>query len=61
MFRRPPFIKTSERNGLGAALSEFVNDADKLGTALVGYAKNVLDDYGQRMTYPTPRTLWISF
>lgn len=44
VFRRPPFIKTSEGKGLGVALSEFVNDADMLGTPLVGYAKNVVNE-----------------
>lgn len=44
VFRRPPFVKTTEGKGLGAALSEFVNDADMLGTPLVGYAKNVVSE-----------------
>ncbi len=44
VFRRPPFIKTTEGKGLGAALSEFENDADMLGTPLVGYAKNVVNE-----------------
>ena len=44
IFRRPPFIKTPEDGGLGSALSEFVNDADMLGTPLVGYAKNVIGE-----------------
>ena len=44
IFRRPPFVKTPENGGLGVALSEFVNDADMLGTPLVGYAKNVVGE-----------------
>ena len=44
IFRRPPFIKTAEAGGLGGALSEFVNDADMLGTPLVSYAKNVVSE-----------------
>ena len=44
IFRRPPFIKTPEDGGLGSALSEFVNDADMLGTPLVSYAKNVIGE-----------------
>ena len=44
IFRRPPFVKTPEEGGLGSALSEFVNDADMLGTPLVGYAKNVIGE-----------------
>ena len=44
IFRRPPFIKTPEDGGLGSAFSEFVNDADMLGTPLVGYAKNVIGE-----------------
>ena len=44
IFRRPPFIKTPEEGGLGSALSEFVNDADMLGTPLVSYAKNVIGE-----------------
>ncbi len=44
IFRRPPFVKTPEDGGLGVALSEFINDADMLGTPLVGYAKNVIGE-----------------
>ena len=44
IFRRPPLIKTPEDGGLGSALSEFVNDADMLGTPLVSYAKNVIGE-----------------
>ena len=45
VFRRPPFIKTPEgKSALGLALSEFVNDADMLGTPLVSYAKNVVGE-----------------
>ena len=44
IFRRPPFVKIPEAGGLGVALSEFVNDADMLGTPLVGYAKNVVSE-----------------
>ena len=44
IFRRPPFVKTPEVGGLGVALSEFANDADMLGTPLVGYAKNVVGE-----------------
>jgi len=45
IFRRPPFVKTPENtSGLGRSLSEFVNDADMLGTPLVSYAKNVVGE-----------------
>lgn len=45
IFRRPPFVTVPELNSaLGRALSEFVNDADMLGTPLVGYAKNVVNE-----------------
>ena len=45
IFRRPPFVKlTDEKSALGAALSEFGNDADMLGNPLVGYAKNVVNE-----------------
>jgi Domain of unknown function (DUF4055) len=44
IFRRPTFIKIPESGGLGSALSEFVNDADLLGTPLVSYAKNVIGE-----------------
>jgi hypothetical protein len=37
IFRRPPFVKVPESSaGVGAALAEFVNDADILGTPLAG-------------------------
>src|SRR5204863_4094867 len=44
IFRRPPFVKTPEGSGVGAALAEFVNDADMLGTSLFGYAKNAINE-----------------
>ena len=45
IFRRPPFIKTpGDKSAMGTAISEFVNDADMLGTPLVGYAKNVASE-----------------
>ena len=45
IFRRPPFIKMpEEKSALGAALAEFKNDADMLGTPLVSYAKNVVNE-----------------
>ncbi len=45
IFRRVPFIKLPEANSaLARALAEFNNDADMLGTALAGYAKNVLSE-----------------
>src|SRR3954469_23795428 len=50
IFRRPPFVKIPEvraapaSSGIGAALSEFINDADMLGTSLFGYAKNVVNE-----------------
>jgi hypothetical protein len=45
IFRRVPFIKLPEVNSaLGRALAEFNNDADMLGTALAGYAKNILSE-----------------
>ncbi len=43
IFRRPPFIKTPEDGELGVALSEFVNDADMLGTPLVSYPAIISD------------------
>jgi hypothetical protein len=42
IFRRPPFFKMPEGSALGLALAEFKNDADMLGTPLLGYAKNVV-------------------
>ncbi len=45
IFRRPPFVKTPEgKSALGNSLAEFVNDADMLGTPLVSYAKNVVNE-----------------
>jgi hypothetical protein len=44
VFRRPPFIKIPDGGGLGVTLSEFTNDADMLGTPLVSYAKNVINE-----------------
>jgi hypothetical protein len=45
IFRRPPFLKLpEEKSALGTALSQFKNDADMLGTPLVGYAKNVVHE-----------------
>ena len=45
IFRRPPFIKTPEnKSALSAALAEFANDADMLGTPLIAYAKNVVNE-----------------
>src|SRR5688572_29330335 len=45
IFRRPPFFKMpSESSALGRALGEFKNDADMLGTPLLGYAKNVVSE-----------------
>lgn len=45
IFRRPPFLKLPEEgSALGRALSEFRNDADMLGTPLVSYAKNVVNE-----------------
>jgi hypothetical protein len=43
IFRRAPFIQVPEtKTALGTALSQFVNDADMLGTSLYGYAKNLV-------------------
>ena len=50
IFRRPPFVRTPEAPagvapvGVAKALSEFLNDADMLGTSLFGYAKNVVNE-----------------
>ena len=45
IFRRPPFIKLpEEKSALGVALAEFKNDTDMLGTPLVSYAKNVVNE-----------------
>jgi hypothetical protein len=44
IFRRPPFFKMPEGSALGLALAEFKNDADMLGTPLLGYAKNVVNE-----------------
>ena len=45
IFRRPPFIKVPDSNsGLGGALSEFLNDADMLGTPFLGYSKEVVSE-----------------
>src|ERR1043166_144111 len=45
IFRRLPFIKLpEEKSALGTALSVFKNDADMLGTPLVNYAKNVVNE-----------------
>lgn len=44
IFRRPPFWKMPEGSALGLALAEFKNDADMLGTPLLGYAKNVVSE-----------------
>jgi hypothetical protein len=45
IFRRPPFLKMpEEKSALGLALSTFHNDADMLGTPLVSYAKNLVNE-----------------
>lgn len=45
IFRRPPFVKMpDEKSGLAAALAEFRNDADMLGTPFVSYAKNIVNE-----------------
>src|SRR5262249_59705385 len=49
IFRRPPFVKIPDAGGaqvtgVGQALAGFVNDADMLGTALAGYARNVVTE-----------------
>ena len=45
IFRRLPFVKTPAASaGVGRALSQFVNDADMLGTSLYGYTKNVVNE-----------------
>ena len=45
IFRRPPFVKIpDEKSALAAALAEFRNDADMLGTPLVSYAKNIVNE-----------------
>jgi hypothetical protein len=45
IFRRAPFIRVpEEKSALGAALTDFVNDADMLGTSLYGYAKNLITE-----------------
>ncbi len=45
IFRRPPFLKIPDgKSALAAAVSAFANDADMLGTPLVGYAKNVVNE-----------------
>jgi hypothetical protein len=44
IFRRPPFFKMPEGSALGRSLAEFKNDADMLGTPLLGYAKNVVSE-----------------
>jgi hypothetical protein len=41
IFRRPPFIKVPEGQ---AALAEFVNDTDMLGSPLATYAKSVVNE-----------------
>jgi hypothetical protein len=50
IFRRAPFLKIPDGpsglapTSLGAALAQFSNDADMLGTSLYGYAKNVVGE-----------------
>jgi len=45
IFRRPPFVNMPESgSALGGALAEFKNDSDMLGTPLLGYAKNVVNE-----------------
>ncbi len=45
IFRRPPFLKTPDaKSALATAVSEFANDADMLGTPLISYAKNVVNE-----------------
>src|ERR1041385_8582800 len=45
VFRRPLFVKLPEdKSALSAALVEFRNDADMLGTALLDYAKAVVNE-----------------
>ena len=45
IFRRPPFLKIPDaKSALATALSEFSNDADMLGTPLISYAKNVINE-----------------
>ena len=43
--RRSPFVKVPDAtSALGKALAEFSNDADMLGTPLLGYATNVINE-----------------
>src|ERR1041384_1153753 len=45
VFRRPPFLKLPEgKDALTAALVEFRNDADMLGTTLFDYAKSIVSE-----------------
>jgi hypothetical protein len=45
IFRREPTFKTPAVSaGVGRALAAFIEDADKLGTPLVSYAKNVVGE-----------------
>ncbi|HWI57355.1 MAG TPA: DUF4055 domain-containing protein, partial [Bacillota bacterium] len=45
VFRRPPFVKLPMgSHGLGQVLAGFANDADLLGTPLVNYAKDIVDE-----------------
>ena len=45
IFRRLPFLNLPDsKSALGAALAAFKNDADMLGTPLVNYAKNVVNE-----------------
>ena len=44
VFRKAPFVRIPEgKDGIGAAMSGFANDADMLGTSLFGYAKNIIE------------------
>lgn len=45
IFRREPFVKVPEGGtAIAAALAQFVNDCDMLGTSLTGYAKDLVTE-----------------
>ena len=44
IFRRDPAFKIPESGGVGAALTEFVEDADMLGTSLTAFSKKLVTE-----------------
>jgi len=44
IFRRDPIFKLPEDNGIGAALTEFVEDSDMLGTSLSAFSKKLVTE-----------------